>query len=123
VLFFAEDALCGSSKSVAWIALWRNVWAIVGLSGSEFESGLSNDETVSCGGDNLFGDHLELIDLEDALDLGKEAGQQAKVSATHSDQRGDNVWSVAFQNMWLTSVLIIWHTTGIRICRVMRARA
>ena len=54
---------------------------------------MSNDQTVSCGGDNLFGDDLRLIDLENALDLGQESGQQPEVSAAHSDQSGDDVWS------------------------------
>jgi hypothetical protein len=41
---------------------------------------LSDDKTVSCGGDNFFRDDLRLIDLQDALDLGKEAGQQPEIS-------------------------------------------
>lgn len=54
-------------------------------------SGLSDDQAVSGSSDNLLGDNLNLIDLEDSLDLGQEAGHQPEVSPTPSDQRGDHV--------------------------------
>lgn len=60
---------------------------LFGVTGSRSRSGLSDDQAVSGGSDNFLGDKLNLIDLEDALDLGQEAGQQPEVSPTHSDQR------------------------------------
>lgn len=57
-------------------------------------------------GDDLFGDDLKLVDLEDALDLGPEAGEEPEVSATHSDQRGDHVMTrVVAALIWIVIVL------------------
>ena len=54
---------------------------------------MSVDKAVNCSGNDLCGDDLNLSNLQDALDIGQETGQQLEVSTIHSDQSGYHVRS------------------------------
>jgi hypothetical protein len=69
------------AAAVAWIAIWRKRV-------EHLRSALSDDQTVSYGGNDLFGDNVGLIHLQDPLNLGEGARQQPEVPPAHSDQRG-----------------------------------
>ena len=42
---------------------------------------MADDERLACGVDDFGGDRLEVVDLEDPVDLGEQARDQAKVAA------------------------------------------
>lgn len=54
-------------------------------------SGLTDDQILARGLDDLAGDRAEAIDVEDALDLGEEALEAAEVAAGDPGDGGDRL--------------------------------